>query len=131
MKEKVEINRRAIGQRIRQEREKLGLSREELAEITGFSEYYLGQLERGERQMSLPALITIAKSLHISLDYLVWGTARKVSAGYVCEGGESYIDHRSRDWDEIKNILTRCSAEELKLFKKIAKVILPYLKGNN
>ncbi|RKL62247.1 XRE family transcriptional regulator [Thermoanaerobacteraceae bacterium SP2] len=47
-------------QRIRKEREKLGLTREKFAEIIGLSDYYVGQLERGERQMSLNVLVKIA-----------------------------------------------------------------------
>ena len=48
------LDNEAIGNRIRQGREALGLTRDQLAELLGISSYYLGQLERGERQMSLP-----------------------------------------------------------------------------
>ena len=63
---KTDIDHRIIGQRIREERENLELSREEFAEIIGLSDYYVGQLERGERQMSLPASVKIATCLHVS-----------------------------------------------------------------
>ncbi|MGB9839825.1 helix-turn-helix domain-containing protein, partial [Thermovenabulum sp.] len=35
---------KSIGKRIREEREKFGLSREEFAEIVGLSDYYIGQI---------------------------------------------------------------------------------------
>ncbi len=48
-----EIDNKGIGERLRQEREELGLTREKFAEIVELSPLYIGQLERGERQMSL------------------------------------------------------------------------------
>ena len=126
------IDRRAIGQRIRRERERLGLSREELAEITGFSGYYIGQLERGERQMSLYALTEIASKLRVSLDYLVWGADKPLfSPSYVFENPNSYGKKSLTEWEEINSILTKCTAEELVLFKKILKVIIRHFKGTN
>lgn len=109
-----EINNKAIGKRIREERDKLGLSREEFAEIIGLSTYYVGQLERGERQMSLPVLINVANCLHMSLDYLVFGTV----VDYICEGYK---------YDEINSLLNKCSPKELELIKNLIKTLLPYL----
>ncbi|HCJ56810.1 MAG TPA: XRE family transcriptional regulator, partial [Clostridiaceae bacterium] len=51
-----EVDNKGIGERIRKEREKLALTREKLAEIIDLSPLYIGQLERGERQMSLNTL---------------------------------------------------------------------------
>ena len=89
MTRKVKIDNIAIGKRIREEREKLELSREEFAEIVELSDYYIGQLERGERQMSLPVLVNIADCLHISLDYLIFGKI-PTSEGLVCEAQDIY-----------------------------------------
>jgi transcriptional regulator with XRE-family HTH domain len=59
---------RAFGVRIRALREKLGLSREALAEQTGLSAVYIKKLEAGERSSpSLPALARIANALGASL----------------------------------------------------------------
>ncbi len=44
------LDLRAIGNKIRLEREMLNLSREKLAEITELSPFYIGQIERGERK---------------------------------------------------------------------------------
>jgi len=113
----LDINIRAIGQRIRKEREKLNLSRDDFAEIIGLSNYYVGQLERGERQMSLPVLIKIANCLHVSLDYLFFGET----------------SHRTPDCNkdmEIYNLLNKFSPRELELFKKLIMTILPYCSKN-
>lgn len=126
MKKKVEIDNKAIGQRIREEREKLQLSRERFAEIIGLSDYYIGQLERGERQMSLPVLVKIGKLLRVSLDYLIFGKAEQNF--YLYEVHEIY-DTSVRKMDrEIKSLLDRCSPKELELFSKLIKIILPYIR---
>ncbi|AYO29360.1 MAG: hypothetical protein PWR06_2742 [Thermoanaerobacteraceae bacterium] len=78
MRENKNTDNRAIGQRIRTEREKFGLSRQEFAEILRLSDYYVGQLERGERQMSLPVLVEISNCLHVSLDYLLFGEISQI-----------------------------------------------------
>ena len=67
---KNEINYVEIGNRIRLEREKFDMTREKLAELLNLSPYFLGQIERGERKMSISTLINISECLHISIDYL-------------------------------------------------------------
>lgn len=121
----MKLDNRAIGQRILLERKKLSLSREELAEIVDLSNYYVGQLERGERQMSLPVLIKIAGSLHLTLDYLVLGR-KPQHAGYVHEPGAAY---RSPD-QEINSLIAKCSPRELNLLKKLIRTVLPYISGD-
>jgi len=122
----VQIDNKAIGQRIREEREKLELSREEFAEIIGLSDYYIGQLERGERQMSLPVLVKISSCLHISLDYLIFGkTGHNVY--YIHDARNVYKARACDKNKEINDLLSKCSSGELELIKKLIKTILPYL----
>lgn len=129
MKKKSEIDNKAIGQRIREEREKLELSREKFAEIIGLSDYYVGQLERGERQMSLRVLFKIARCLHVSLDYLIFG--KTVHDTYqVQDARNTYKAVEDNKYKEINILLDKCSPEELELFKKLIKTILPYTGKN-
>lgn len=119
------IDNKAIGKRIRQEREKLGLSREEFAEIIGLSDYYVGQLERGERQMSLPTLVNIVICLHVSLDYLVFGNVK-----YCNDSIDDYslvYETNDRSLDEMYMLLKKCTPNEKKLFLKLIKTIIPYM----
>jgi transcriptional regulator with XRE-family HTH domain len=126
MEKTVEIDNKAIGQRIREEREKLQLSREEFAEIIGLSDYYIGQLERGERQMSLPVLVKIVNCLHVSLDYLIFGeTAPNL---YVYDAPNLYDTCGRNKEGEINRLLNKCSPKELELVKKLIKTILPYVR---
>ncbi|MEL7565918.1 MAG: helix-turn-helix transcriptional regulator [Dehalobacterium sp.] len=120
------IDNEAIGHRIREERGKLGLSREEFAEIIELSDYYVGQLERGQRQMSLPVLVKVANCLHISLDQLVFGKTFHNNVNKVHESCDFYeICDRNMD-KEINFLINKCSSRELELVKKIIKTILPY-----
>ncbi len=123
----VEIDTISIGQKIRNERETLKLSREEFAEIIGLSDYYIGQLERGERQMSLGVLVRIANCLHLSLDYLIFGAENHL-AYYSHETQGLYNTSNNHSYNEITALLNKCSPKELKLIEKLLISILPYLK---
>ncbi len=101
-----------IGQRIRDERIKLGLSREQLAEIVNLSPNYIGQIERGERSMSLETLIKLSACFHASLDYLIKGDA---------------MPPNESEKSEIEVLINRCSKKELLMVKSVIKAMLPHL----
>lgn len=65
-----DINYSEIGNKIKQKRRELGYSQEELAELCGISASYIGHIERGSKKMSIPIAVSIAHTLHLSLDYL-------------------------------------------------------------
>ena len=56
----------AIGDAIRTERKKLGMSQEELAHECELHRTYVGSVERGERNISLKNLLVISKVLHLT-----------------------------------------------------------------
>lgn len=126
MENNIEMINKDIGLRIRKEREGLKLSREDFAEIIGLSDYYIGQLERGERQMSLPSLVKVANCLHISLDYLVFGIYNDSS--FVNEPFNNY-EINSKKLEEINKLLNKCSSNELELFNKLIRTLLPHLNN--
>ena len=66
-------DRAAAGLRIRGCRERLGISRQEMAQRIGKAEKYYADIERGYCGMSLDTMIDIADSLGLTLDYLVRG----------------------------------------------------------
>ncbi len=125
----MEIDHIAIGLRIRKERKKFRLTREEFAEIIGLSEYYIGQLERGERQMSLPVMVRISNCLHVSIDYLVFGRTRQAS--HIYEKPGIYDNNNSSVYKEINSLLEKCSPKGLKLIAKVIATILPYIGRSN
>ncbi len=62
-----------VGRRIRRRRERLGLSRRELAEVSGISERYIAQVEAGLGNLSLSKLFALAESVRTTAEELVAG----------------------------------------------------------
>jgi len=60
-----------LGERIRQERLKLGFTQSKLAEDIDISDAYMGHIERGERSLTLGTLIRLTNRFHVSVDYLL------------------------------------------------------------
>ncbi|MCD7763812.1 MAG: helix-turn-helix domain-containing protein [Lachnospiraceae bacterium] len=63
-----------IGSRIKQARRSEKLTQEQLAEMVNVSPHYIYEIEQGRKTMSLETLERISSELHLSLDYLFWGT---------------------------------------------------------
>ncbi|MEI8292195.1 MAG: helix-turn-helix transcriptional regulator [Verrucomicrobiota bacterium] len=61
----------AFSQVVKNHREKRGLSRLALAELSGLHQTYIGLLERGERSPNLDTAKAIANALGISLNKLI------------------------------------------------------------
>lgn len=66
MKEKSEILIK-FGQKVREERQKLNLSQEELADKAGVHRTYIGMIERAEKNITLENIEKIAKALGKSI----------------------------------------------------------------
>lgn len=56
-----------FGQKVREERTKLGLSQEELAGRAGMHRTYIGMIERSEKNITLENIEKIAKALRINI----------------------------------------------------------------
>ncbi|NLY77687.1 MAG: helix-turn-helix transcriptional regulator [Tissierellia bacterium] len=124
-----------IGARIRKERENLNLSREKFAEILGISPYYLGQIERGDRKMSLQVLTKIAISLHLPVDYILFGACKFMDNNFPTtkyiskEASQNYNAYINEDLEELIKILSRCSYKEISLLKEVVTLIIPFIKS--
>jgi len=73
MPEPISPATRVLGERIRECRKALGLSQEALAERSGIHWTFLGQVERGRRNLSLHNLLKIAAGLSVDPAELVRG----------------------------------------------------------
>lgn len=62
-----------FGIQVREQRTSLGLSQEKLAEICDLDRTYIGGIERGERNVSLKNIQSIAIALKVSLSELMEG----------------------------------------------------------
>lgn len=56
-----------FGEKVREERHKLGLSQEELASRAGVHRTYIGMIERAEKNITLENIEKIANALKISI----------------------------------------------------------------
>jgi transcriptional regulator with XRE-family HTH domain len=63
----------ALGERVRTRREALGLSQEALAHQAGVHWTFLGQVERGRRNLSLHNLLKVAAGLGVDPAELIQG----------------------------------------------------------
>ena len=59
-----------LGQRIRNYRTSKGLSQEKLAELAGCHPTYIGQVERGEKNVTVEGIEKISAALKVSLSEL-------------------------------------------------------------
>ena len=104
------VDYREVGDRIRAEREKFGISREKFAETLSLSPFFVGQIERGERKMSISTLINVSEYLRISIDYLIFGEIQKVE-----------------EHSNLNFLISSCSSKQIKVIEEIIKTILPHI----
>ncbi|KZB92458.1 transcriptional regulator [Bacillus sp. VT 712] len=83
-----------LGSRIREERLKLNLTQEILAEDINVSVSYMGQIERGERSLSLDTLVKLAHRLGVTIDYLLQDSLKTNKENSINQFA-SLIDNRS------------------------------------
>jgi transcriptional regulator with XRE-family HTH domain len=66
---------RKLGDRIRKLRSRKGWSQEEFAAVSGVHRTYIGAVERGEKNLTISTLHTLAKTLDTSIAQLFRGIA--------------------------------------------------------
>ncbi len=96
-----------IGQRLRQRRNELGLTREKMSELADIGAGYYGQLEVGTSQMSVDTLLKLSGSMHLPMEYILLG-----------EGWEP------GDPDAVIDLLRQCNPRELKLAEDVLRLFL-------
>lgn len=103
--------RAAAGQRLRQQRKQLHLTREQFAELAGISAGYYGQIEIGTSQMSIDTLIKVSRTARLSMEYILLG-----------EGPTGQPPA------SIHMLLARCTPRELRLAERVLQLFL--LRGD-
>jgi transcriptional regulator with XRE-family HTH domain len=109
------MNFEGLGKRVKEERLRVGLTQEALAETVGLSAVYIGQIERGERKLSLESLVSVANALNVSVESLL----RDSTEGNI----NSIIT-------ELVDLLRNHTYEEISLVTDIVKTTLSRLKNN-
>jgi len=100
-----------LGEKIKRERVHNRLTQEMLAEMAEITSSYVGQIERGERKVTLSKLVRIANVLNVSVDYLLSDT----------------IDTIDDDLEiEVKNAMNNMAEKDKKMVIDIIKIINDY-----
>lgn len=102
-----------VGQRIRSLRKERGLSQEQLGEKGGFHYSYIGQVERGEKNVSLLNLAKISEALEVSLSQLF---------AYI-DGEEKRTDSEN-DLLEILSALRDQKPDQVRMVRNVVREIL-------
>ena len=68
----MEVDYKAIGQRIKIARIKKGVTQETVADLIDITPAHMSNVETGKTKVSLPTLIAIANALSVSVDTLLW-----------------------------------------------------------
>lgn len=97
-----------IGRKIRKYRKACGLSQDELAEKIGISVTHMSHIETGNTKLSLPVLVSIAETLEVRCDDLLFNKA---------------ADGRVKLLEDLANEFENCSANELKALTDILKSV--------
>ena len=74
-----------MGERIRKSRERLGLTREHLAELLDVTPKFIADIEYGNKGLSLKNFILLIHILGVSADYLLLGDEEHKARLLVCE----------------------------------------------
>lgn len=97
-----------LGDRIRNIRRERGLSQEELAHLSSLHSTYIGQIERGEKNITIESLEKVTNALNISLDELF-----------------RYIEPSYKDSDKfiLNQIINKLQSKTLEQQKLLLKLI--------
>ena len=96
-----------LGERIREERRKLGLTQAQLAEAVDISDTYMGAIERGERSLTLDTLVRLVNRLGVTVDYLLADSVTDSDAN-IMEQFKQIIDNQPMDRKQMAiNVLRR------------------------
>lgn len=108
----MDMDYKILGKRIREQRNKLHLTQEALAEQTEISDSYMGQIERGERQLALDTLVKLANRFGVTIDYLL--------ADSVSVKDDAFTN-------ELLELLTNRTSAEKRLALDVIKIMLSHL----
>lgn len=103
-----------LGERIREERRKLGLTQAQLAEAVDISDTYMGSIERGERSLTLDTLVRLVNRLGVTVDYLL---------------ADSVSDSDANIMEQFKQIIDGQPIERKQMAINVLRTIFTYFDG--
>ena len=107
----MEINYLKLGDRIRFYRTKLGFSQEKLAELVNLSNVRISNIENGNANPTIEAIVNIAMTLKVTPDQLL-------------------VDSIPQNKNDLNSLLLDCTPEEVSIlvenFRSLKKVLSQY-----
>lgn len=95
-----------IGKRLRKQREKLNMTREEFAEKANISPQFLAEIENGKKGMSVTTLYKICNNFNLSADYLLFGLLSNDTFTAASRSlSEPYLSYAEDIIDIVNNII--------------------------
>lgn len=117
--EKITLDYKDIGERIRNAREKKRLSQQTLAEHSFLQPNSISHIENGSTNVSLISLVYISRALDTPIDYFLCGVA-PVSKEAVNNIFDNLLADCSRE--EVVTLLSICSSAKEAIRKNIIRV---------
>ena len=117
------IDRKAIGKRLKNERNRLGYTQESMAEAMGITSKYLSKVENGAAAPSLPYILKFTEITGADLNYLLLGKYPGLSGreGLIMEPPMTFDDPEaklSKKNRRICNEMVRKMAEVLEEYNR-------------
>lgn len=101
-----------LGRRLREERHKLNMTQETLAEKVDISDAYIGQIERGERHLTLDTLVRLTNQLGVTIDYVLQDSIEYDDVHFI---------------DQIKQIAYQRSSKEKQMALDMLKMMFSHV----
>lgn len=95
----------ALGSRVKRKRLELNLTQERLAELADISAVYVGQIERGERHMTIDVLVKLSEILKISVEELLKDSTKENAASRMKEISNLLNELNSSEIDRLINVI--------------------------
>ncbi|MCC0732935.1 helix-turn-helix transcriptional regulator [Clostridioides sp. ZZV14-6009] len=102
----MDLDFRAIGQRIKIARIKKRLTQDTLSELVNITPQHMSNIERGGSSVSLPTLIAISNVLHVSVDELL------------CD---AVLDSKIVFEKELQEVISDCNEYEIRVIVNVVK----------
>ena len=99
------LDYKSIGKRIKTARVQMDITQEKLAEMVNLSTSHLSNIETGTTRVSLPTIVNLANSLHVSVDYIL---------------ADNVVQSKAVFENELQSVLKDCDEYEIRIIADIA-----------
>jgi transcriptional regulator with XRE-family HTH domain len=105
--------RNSVGERIRTIRKAKGLTQQQLAELSGLDDAYIGSVERGERNFSIDTLEKVLTALNVSISELMFSKEHMTKDETI----------RQEAIDEFVALTSGLSEEQIGILRRVNKEV--------